>query len=160
MRPGAAVAELSRGRVRGPGAGPERAGGRGTACRTPSPRLSRTASPRRRSESGARRGRGSRVERGKGVGEEELRNGGRAGRETFDRFVDCKGRKLPRNEGVWGTGGVRRKMLERGPREGILLGRWVLLGGMSNSTVRLADSGGVTSYPPTSAPHAPFPAFP
>lgn len=41
------------------------------------------------------------MERSKG-GEEELGNGGRAGRETFDRFVDCKERKLPRNEGVGG----------------------------------------------------------
>lgn len=27
------------------------------------------------------------------------------GWEKFDRFVDCKERKLPRNEGVWGGGG-------------------------------------------------------
>lgn len=74
------------------------------------------------------------MERG-GGGEEELGNGGRAGRETFDRFVDCKERKLLRNEGVGGGAAVRREMLERGPGEEVSLGRWVLREGMSSSTV-------------------------
>ena len=91
------------------------------------------------------------------MGEEELGNGGRAGRETFDRFVDCKERKLPRNEGVGGVGAVvRREMLERGPGEEVCLGRWVLREGVSNSTVCRADSGGVTPYRPRLRAARPF----
>lgn len=78
------------------------------------------------------------MERGEGWGgEEALRNGGRAGRETFDRFVDCKERKLPRNEGVWvgggegGAEGAARAGGRRGAEEEVRLGLWVLLGGVS-----------------------------
>lgn len=133
LRPGAAGAERRGGRERGSGAGPESA--RGGRSRLPRPLTSPLAEwePLAAARSRGQGGRGSRVEQGAGGKEEELRNGGRAGRETFDRFVDCKERKLPKNEGVWRGGGraVRRAMLEWGPGEEVRLGLWVLRGGVS-----------------------------
>lgn len=98
------------------------------------------------------------MERSKG-GEEELGNGGRAGRETFDRFVDCKERKLPRNEGVGGgqfggrcwSGGRERKSASGA--------------GCSGEGCRARPSDGRTPEgSPIAGPafvlHAPFSAFP
>lgn len=81
-------------------------------------------------------------------------NGGRAGRETFDRFVDCKERKLPRNEGVGGGGS--EEMLERGPGEEVRLGRWVLRGGVPTRPSDRADSGGLTPGRPRLRAARPF----
>lgn len=103
VRPGAAGAELCRGRVRGPGAGPESARGCGTRLPCPFPSPLADWEPPAAAQSRGQGGAGKQGGEEWGGGE-ELGNGGRAGRETFDRFVDCKERKLPRNEGVGGGG--------------------------------------------------------
>lgn len=48
------------------------------------------------------------------------------GWEKFDRFVDCKERKLPRNEGVWGGEGTVCREIQTGASEEVRPGRGML----------------------------------
>lgn len=112
----------------------ESAWGCGTRWRRPSPLPSALAP--RHPAFGSGGGRGA-VEKDKVEREEEelMR-----GRETFDRFVDCKERKLPRNEGVGGGGHAA------GARRGNRPGARDARGGLWSRTARPADPGGHPSY--------------
>lgn len=137
-----------------PGRGPRAPVAAGPACLAPFLPLSRTGSPPPPPRVGGKEGRGSRVERSGGVERSWGMGDGLEGRRLTG-LLTVKRENFPGMREL-GGGGVRREMLERGPGEEVLLGRWVLRGGVPNSILGPADPGGVTPYLPRLRAARPF----
>lgn len=162
MRPGAAGAELSGGRVRGPGAGPESAGGCGPACLAPSLRLSRTGSPPPPPRVRGKEGRGSRVESSKGGEGGWKRSWGMGDGLEGRRLTGLLTVKRENFPGMRELGGGRfgGRCWSRGRERKSAWGA-----GCSGEGCRTRPSDGRTQEGspltgPASALHAPFSAFP